>query len=243
MKTPDPQAAPSPAPGPPCARHAERVSEWFCKTCQKPWCRECVNLFGGRDRGAASCKKCRERCEPILTQAPPDERPGAVNSPQERLRRYRQDYTIPAAFLAGAALAQLIAGAVYISALASPFLLILWGVAGTLVTRLVLDKSPIEFDDPRVLALKAAVISVTVHAVRFIALGLFDMQEPGGQADALALLGPLAICFVVIPVAAIACLVATLLEADTSESIFLIITLYLADAFVFMCMKVGQVPG
>lgn len=253
MNDPKSSTASPPAPaGPPCARRhpgagAEVESAWYCKDCDAPLCRQCVHVYGSREGRYASCKKCGSRCEPILTKAPPI--PLGEETFCERQARRRRHHIAPRITLGGVAAIQLIVASIAFDPLPAVLTLPVWVVIGAAIYAAVLYKLELETEDIPGLVFKAGAMALAVHAARLIAMTVLGLQLPeatdvaGGYMAMISLLLPLAICFVLVPAALIACFVGWWFDADASETIFVIIALYLAESFTFALLKIGGLPG
>ena len=237
------------APPPACANHPVVDADWRCTVCDTPLCRECVHVFGRPPEQYASCRKCSERCEPLIAGPSPEEFRGGAESPEEARRRYLRDHVAPRATLGVAAVIQLVAATATAGFVAAIFTLPIWTALGAALYGLVLYKLEIEVEDLRILAWKAAAIALPVHAVRLAAIAILDLQLPeGGDTGSaglamIGMLAPLALCFVFIPLALIASLVCWLFDVELTESVYAIVGLMVAESFLFLLLKMGGMPG
>jgi hypothetical protein len=174
--------------------------------------------------------------------------PGCVETPEEGRARWRRDSQIPAVLAAIAAVGFLICASVSAGVVTALLTLVPWAVVASAAAGLVLSYSPAEFDSNRTLVLKSVAIGLSVHTARAIAFGITAPSLPstGGAAgigEALAMLPPLAISCVFVPIGLIALLVHLLFELSMTEKVFLIVLLFLADAASFGLLKIGGLAG
>ena len=243
-----PQSTPTAAPlplGPPCANHPPAAATWHCPACAKPLCRDCVHYYGGSEIKFASCKKCGGRCDPFLTKAPFE---GAVETPDERKARHLRDKVLPPCILAAALIIQLVATVIAGDPLLAILAFPVWVSVAAASYGWILYKLEIECDDLHLLAIKSSAIAALVHSVRFAAITLTGIGFPtssdyvGGMMEMFAMLGPLALCFLITPAIIVTASIQKLFVVELADLIYAIIGLVFADSIVFLMLKLAGLP-
>jgi hypothetical protein len=233
---------------PPCAGHPDRPAHWYCPACRLALCDDCLRIsLTPRGTAFAPCPHCRNACEEILDDARRAElKAEADRAARQRFRHHLRLYHAPAALLITA----LLLHAWYALAMHGPAGLL--APAIWLVGHLVLVTGAwaavhrwlsLDFDPAGSTVLRLAALATAVHLLRTLLLHVANVQMPDSVLTAVAALGPLAFCYVLIPLGLCAVGLNSLFDLDMFELIAGTITLFMGLNITYVALMLAGAPA